>query len=1207
MAPIDNISGENTYLEALDWAINNSRINNIALAGPYGCGKSSVIQSYLKSHSKLNAINVSLAAFQENNEEEKGYEHANSDETEEGKCYEHAKSNEIEEAILKQLFYRVSYKNIPQSRYKKLHGVSFFKLMFILGIIAFAIFGLLFVFSYERYSIIVDLIVKAGLRLGMSKTWSKIGAVCTFVLLDIMLSKICIILLSNIKVKEVRLPDNTTIATGSEGDTSVFNRSLDEIVYYFEEMKYDIVFFEDLDRLNNSDIFVKLRELNILLNSDSDIKNPVKFVYAVRDDIFIDKDRTKFFEFIIPIVPIINSTNSGEMLTQLKNERNEEVDISEEYILNISPYISDMRLLQNAYNEFLIYKEILQTGQALNLKDEIMLSLVIFKNLYPKEFAELQAEEGVVKQAFRDKAVVIEKLRQKLQNEVDESSELLEGCNSDVLDSKRELVASFFCAVTNWEGIAYQISIGGTYYKFDDFLQSDFDFDQIIDKVTGDKVTVQYSYVIPSSISSNRLNKSIPRTFFESYAKRFRQINIAEESRIEVLRKDIELKQQQIYSIEGYTLKELIEEFGVDQVLSDSVKSIRPLVYMLRMGYIDERYADYINYFKGTSITTDDMNFILSVKNHESLPFNYKLTKIDQITNRLQPYEFEQKEILNFELLEHLLSSNANNEKLYRLIGKISDGTDNSLRFLDEFIEKTSQHETLFMAITSTWSGLWDTIINNAVMTRDRKNYYLMMILNYADLDGIVNQNTKGKVSSYFIDNVSILEDLSNVPESKLISVIDKLQIKFVDVELKHTFKRVSSHIVDESCYEICLPMMQRIVGLVNSELQYDLNKHNYTTLLSMNYEPVLNYIHENWDKYINEIILTQDNTEENVEVVGILIKKSIPDVKTCTKLINHLNFVFENLEDFTFDKVLNDEDTLILLWNQLLSEDKINPIWSNVNTYWNRFGLTSELLEYVERKAKCLIDSDSSGVEERFVREYLCSNGNDDSYRVLTAKLKLEEFDLKISKIPENRLKVLLDNRYFAFNVNIYDQIFSFYPTLLENAVLANQAEFITFIEDVDMNKTTMDCLVKNKLATTNLKNSLFRVFGKTRMSETVANELCMQTYSIDKDVFFSAWNYLTDDRKKELLYNYSNLLDAVDFERCFEDIEEFYSFCDRTRHQVDLPNDKNNQKLADRLEEVDYISSWKEIKRRVKRTTDKEQQSEYQEVIVCNVKAVK
>ena len=35
---------------------------------------------------------------------------------------------------------------------------------------------------------------------------------------------------------------------------------MDEIVYFFEETKYRIVFFEDFDRLNNAEIFIHLRE-----------------------------------------------------------------------------------------------------------------------------------------------------------------------------------------------------------------------------------------------------------------------------------------------------------------------------------------------------------------------------------------------------------------------------------------------------------------------------------------------------------------------------------------------------------------------------------------------------------------------------------------------------------------------------------------------------------------------------------------------------------------------------------------------------------------------------------------------------------------------------------------------------------------------------------------------------------------------------------
>ena len=76
-------------------------------------------------------------------------------------------------------------------------------------------------------------------------------------------------------------------------------------------------FLVDIHSLEDRKIFVHLRELNNILNNDDSIKEkPIVFVYAVNDDIFTEKDRTKFFDFIIPVIPVVNSTNSGEELLE---------------------------------------------------------------------------------------------------------------------------------------------------------------------------------------------------------------------------------------------------------------------------------------------------------------------------------------------------------------------------------------------------------------------------------------------------------------------------------------------------------------------------------------------------------------------------------------------------------------------------------------------------------------------------------------------------------------------------------------------------------------------------------------------------------------------------------------------------------------------------------------------------------------------------
>src|SRR5699024_4593920 len=61
-------------------------------------------------------------------------------------------------------------------------------------------------------------------------------------------------------------------------ESSYFSKYLDEIIYYFEVSKTDIVVIEDIDRFNSVVIFEHLRELNYLLNNSNQIKQPVRFI-----------------------------------------------------------------------------------------------------------------------------------------------------------------------------------------------------------------------------------------------------------------------------------------------------------------------------------------------------------------------------------------------------------------------------------------------------------------------------------------------------------------------------------------------------------------------------------------------------------------------------------------------------------------------------------------------------------------------------------------------------------------------------------------------------------------------------------------------------------------------------------------------------------------------------------------------------------------
>ncbi|MEP3332974.1 hypothetical protein [Sedimentitalea sp.] len=108
LAPTSKADEEGIYSEALEFATTNPDVSNIALTGPYGSGKSSVIKSFLRSY-RGNTLQISLAAFLP---EADGMGASN------GKI----SKQEIERSILQQMLYGADANNLPLSRFKRIQS-----------------------------------------------------------------------------------------------------------------------------------------------------------------------------------------------------------------------------------------------------------------------------------------------------------------------------------------------------------------------------------------------------------------------------------------------------------------------------------------------------------------------------------------------------------------------------------------------------------------------------------------------------------------------------------------------------------------------------------------------------------------------------------------------------------------------------------------------------------------------------------------------------------------------------------------------------------------------------------------------------------------------------------------------------------------------------------------------------------------------------
>lgn len=1197
LAPIDNISNGKEYLKALHWAIKNKRVKNIALTGPYGSGKSSIINTYLKRHPIIKAkhLRISMATFVENGVDEQGNIKKITVEPE-----------LVQEGILKQLFYKVNHRRIPQSRYRKLYKVSFWSVLLNLILLVGAIGFFTFIFAPEQYDKIISLIIDAGEKFKFTGT-EALGLFGAVILLIItVLALIWRQMYSRFRINEVKVKD-TTITPDKKDNESIFNKNMDEIVYFFEETKYRVVFFEDLDRLDSSKIFVQLRELNTLLNNSDTIKRPIVFVYAVKDDIFTEEDRTKFFEFIIPVIPVINSTNSGEMMLELFKANGSELlkhDITLDYILDVSPYISDMRVLQNIHNEFLLYKRTLRTGQGLELSDKMMLSLIIFKNLYPKDFADLQMEGGIIKQAFTDKQNYISKKQTELQSDIDAYADVITKVNADTIKSTKELKVAMLSALVNWGGIV--TSVGQSYYGSDytaqTILDDSFDWTKLCN---GDRWIVNYRSWDGSSFPRNSVSNFTE--ICSLYYQRYQYLRTYEEKQLSTLQTEIEHKKQTKSELSSWSLQKLIDIEGDEAVFSADVQANKLLVFMLRKGYIDEKYASYVNYFKGSSITTDDMNYILGIKDHEAKPFDYVVSKTAQVVHRLLPHEFEQREALNFSVLEYLLATTECDDKLAAVIKQLSDGSELSWQFVDEFVMQTSHLPRFIRLLATSWEQMWAHIYHDPVLTYSRKAYYLSLLFTNAGVDTVLALNGKDMcISRFFEEHEDILQQLSSVEPEIIVSIIPKLDISFSNLKIEGVDSDVLNCIFDNCFYEINPDMIHHVVAFKNAALCGRLSKQNYTTIISLGYAPLIEYVHENLPLYIDNIVLDGANRKENINQIIDLIKRSISDVKRCERIILFEDFCLSNISQCCGDIYPKYKVELETIWNALLCHGKVEPTWENVDRYWSHFGLTAALTEFITTNADNLVGKPSTCLDDALRQEIIQSNIKPPVFTKLLKHLHLNDFNIPLESIHEVNVEAMIKSHYFVFAVGMFEELNESYPGLCEIYIMENKDAFLAAVSDVPLGKEVFEKLVTSKQTDRVFKEIIIKHHGANLMSEIVADQICSMGLSVSKAVFDAAWDILDVSKKKILMMNHLESLAAEDFEMCFSKLGKPYQeLTDRSRrHNVTIPDSEEHRKLAKRLLQVDYLTSYddsgsiKEYDRTLRKTVE-------QPAILCRVKS--
>lgn len=906
----DSESDKKQYRSVLNLArkLEEKDILNIALTGPYGSGKSSILRSLKKDYPKYKYLSISLATLKSPLDDKKNEIDIDT------------MNNRIEYSILQQLIYKEKQETLYNSRLKRIYHKSHWA-QYALSI-AIILYTIALIIVFEPSFLKVDWICNR-LNNPVLNKWSDIFALSYIFVATIIFVQKTVKSLSNSKLNKLNLKNGEIELKENKEDTSVFNKHMDEIVYFFEVTDYNVVIIEDLDRFDNTDIFLKLREVNQLLNQSNSVGRKVTFIYAVKDDMFFDEERTKFFDYITTVIPIINSSNSADKLKE-ELEIKGYSDLNVEVIDSLAFFIDDMRLLKNIVNEYAQYREKLDE----KLDQNKLLAMIVYKNYHPKDFADLHKGKGVLYDCLHKKSELLVERNRQIDERINGITKKLQSLEATHAIQEKELRLIYIEGYRRKlskqnENNAFLFFVENNFIPLEDIAENETLFNSFISQSsfryqcfkrhqTNTYYGVRYYYDIfedSCNIQFSQIEKIVNSTF--TYHERLEALREGEKRYREQI-KILELSRNNHYAT---PIQELLLDVDMQtHKIFSELNVSKMLEVFLKEGLINEDYFDYISFFFGKSINKHDHDFILELKLRHSLPYDYHIDKVGQCVKNIPDKCYNDVSILNIQVVDCICQhlEEANNSKLHSIAQVIMH--NKKWDFLIDFYKSVEDSSSLFNHLGSIVDGLWK------IFVKQNSDELFESWLRFLELNHSTKES-RNWLNKHFAF-ISHRVDLIGFDTIKQIVSNGKLIFTDIDAESRCLLE----YVVENKAYMLTPENVVCAFVHYRNERVETLDNYplNVTILRSCkSAKSISDYIDECFDNALNNVFITDAAKQESV---GIILE-----------IINS-----EDITEDTKRKYLSGQQNKVSLsdvnniqWEFAIEVDIVIPAWPEIYAFY--------------------------------------------------------------------------------------------------------------------------------------------------------------------------------------------------------------------------------------------------------------------------------
>lgn len=1150
LAPTDEADETGVYGEAIRFAINDSKVKNIALTGPYGSGKSSIIQSFLKKR-QPKYLHISLAAFV----------------PDEGATSKDVTRQEIERSILQQMLYGADANRLPLSRFKRIQSpgpLSILKSLYMI----FGAACLWFLFRYRES--IFDGTFFTPLA---PSNWENLGLFAFgFVFVWTVLHHFYVasygVSLKSISLKNVEMRPN------AEDQESILNRHLDEIIYFFQTTNYDLVVVEDLDRFNDPEIFTTLREINSLVNENAGVKRTIKFLYALRDDMFLSTERTKFFEFIIPVIPIINSSNSIDMVLEQGKRLELDERLSRQFLREVSRYLNDLRLIQNIFNEYAIYSANLDSAQEDLLNANKLLAVLIYKNVYPKDFEELHRGTGNFAEILNRKDELIEHGEAEYRREIVDLEKDIQNTENQTPSNLRELRQIYAMALI--EKLPEQVVTVGPNWN------AQIPLSQIVDHDSFEQLIEQQQ--IPCKRRNNS-NHSVDISGFQSEVdaqRTFQQRKAEIERRSSESRKSIQTKinhlrsriseirttkLNQLVRLNASRVENLFESFGENGDLAR---------FLILEGHLDDTYYMYTSLFHSGRLSPNDNKFLIQIRAFSNPEPDFPIDNPHEVIAAMRDEDFRQSYVLNVKIADCLLSDRRRySDKSKKLFEHLSSNFSDCENFLDSYYA-SGLHVT---ALLSGLAAAWDDFVPQAVKSTRNLRHITQLV-------ATLPEDTLSALASKFEElpesvSESLSDILSRTPE------LEPARLKHLNFEVRdlseiNEHAEAVSFMFEAGLFKLTLANLEFVYRKILGETDVQpLHESNFTTIRATKNTVLMDRVERDFVSYLRNVLLKlPENTNENPEAIVAVLSRADLDANDLRKFLEKQTELLPSLGDVPES-----------LHAMVFELGRIKPTWANCLAFLGSSTFDAEcLVEYFERahvRSELLQHSIPGDDETKSLRLFLyeAKSLSDIAYKEYANGLP-RTFNYLPEGLDDTKIGILIAEQKISFTARTLEALAE--NRLLQVAFVASNIEAYlddpsSFLLDDEFREELLRSEIDQsaKLRTVKLMDlsALVDLPERAALIGPIVDKADITSFNLEGDVVQSLITHSRPVTLQISLFNKCHsLLSDEEVHFILANLPKPY--CEiKTGYGIPrLKNTPDNIRLVEWLDSRDIISSWSE-----------------------------